>query len=67
MEGQGELIMSQGELYLGAFYNGYPHGQGQRQWINGDLYDGNFKNGYQNGQGTFECKEGGWTYTGEWQ
>jgi hypothetical protein len=31
------------------------------------MYEGNFKNGYQNGQGTFECKEGGWTYTGEWQ
>lgn len=47
--------------------NGYPSGQGARKWLNGDVYEGTFKNGYQSGQGSFECKEGGWTYSGEWQ
>ena len=67
MQGIGELTMSQGEVYVGEFIAGYPYGQGVRKWINGDVYKGQFKNGFQSGQGSFTCKEGGWSYSGEWQ
>ncbi len=66
MEGQGELLLAQGEVYIGNFQNGYPNGIGTRKWTNGDVYKGQFVNGFQSGQGIFQCKEGRWTYEGEW-
>ena len=47
MEGQGELLLAQGELYIGNFVNGFPCGYGTRKWANGDVYKGNFVNGFQ--------------------
>lgn len=40
MEGQGELLLAQGEVYIGNFVNGYPNGIGTRKWTNGDVYKG---------------------------
>lgn len=36
MQGIGELTMSEGEIYIGEFVNGYPIGHGVRKWTNGD-------------------------------
>ena len=40
MNGKGELIINEGEVFIGDFKNGFPHGQGVRRWGNGDLYEG---------------------------
>ena len=53
MEGFGELTLSQGEIYIGNFKNGYPNGKGIRKWANGDFYEGSYLNGYQTGKGLF--------------
>jgi len=46
MEGFGELNLSEGEVYLGMFSNGYPNGQGIRKFKNGDIYEGEYSSGY---------------------
>lgn len=46
MEGLGELLMTRGELYVGEFKNGFPHGHGNRTWPNGNKYIGDFRSGY---------------------
>lgn len=40
MDGFGELILAEGEVYIGEFQNGYPHGKGIRKWKNDDFYEG---------------------------
>ena len=51
MEGFGELALAEGEVYIGNFNAGYPHGLGIRKWQNGDLYEGQYKAGFQHGHG----------------
>lgn len=46
MHGRGELILSEGEVYLGEFKSGFPNGRGIRKWKNGDLYEGEYVNGF---------------------
>ena len=53
MEGFGELKLSEGEVYIGYFLNGFPNGHGIRKWANGDFYEGSYVNGYQTGKGMF--------------
>ena len=57
MEGFGELTLSEGEIYIGNFKNGYPNGQGIRKWPNGDFYEGQYANGFQTGVGLFLSQE----------
>ena len=42
-EGQGELLNTQGDRYVGEFGNGKRHGQGEMSWTNGDRYVGEWK------------------------
>ena len=46
MQGAGELIIGEGEVYVGAFVNGFPEGNGIRKWDNGDYYEGKYFNGF---------------------
>ena len=32
MHGKGELTISKGDMYIGHFSDGYPHGGGIRKW-----------------------------------
>ena len=34
MHGRGELVLCEGEVYLGEFRNGFPNGRGIRRWKN---------------------------------
>lgn len=47
MHGKGELKLTEGEVYIGEFKNGFPNGKGIRKWKNGDLYEGSYINGFQ--------------------
>lgn len=51
MNGKGELILGEKEIYIGEFSKGYPCGKGIRKWANGDLYEGNYVNGFQQDTG----------------
>jgi len=62
MHGKGELTLSEGEVYLGEFKNGFPNGRGIRKWKNGDLYEGDYVNGFQQGFGLFVSTAQGWKY-----
>ena len=46
MEGSGELILGDGEVYVGNFVKGFPEGEGIRKWDNGDYYEGQYANGF---------------------
>lgn len=67
MEGFGELSLALGEVYIGDFMAGFPHGKGIRKWDNGDFYEGDYVMGYQTGKGLFLSLEQGWKYIGEWK
>ncbi len=46
-EGNGQMIMVNGDVYKGEFHNGRFHGKGEYHYSNGDVYIGNFENGFE--------------------
>ena len=42
---------SNGDVYIGEFYNGKRHGYGVYYWTNGDIWYGKYEGGYRNGYG----------------
>ena len=45
MQGQGTLIYTDGEKFVGEFEYGRPHGQGTLTYADGEKFVGEFKNG----------------------
>ena len=62
----GEIIWSNGVIYVGDLRNGMPHGFGIMVYKNKDVYIGNIENGLTEGQGAYvyfkdgECDFGSW-------
>jgi hypothetical protein len=61
----GTKTWTNGDKYVGEFYDGKRTGQGTYTWPNGDKYVGEFNDGKKTGQGTYTwpsgtVKEGVW-------
>ena len=54
----------EGDIYIGEFKSGDPHGQGTYTYANGDKYVGEFQDGKAHGQGTYTYTNGD-KYVGE--
>jgi len=65
-DGEGQLVWSNGNRYVGEFRQGLKHGKGRDMLASGTVYDGDFVNGFWEGQGTLETGTGG-TYVGEFK
>jgi len=48
-EGEGSMILENGDSYKGQFHNGLFHGLGEYKYSNGDVYIGAFENGRESG------------------
>ena len=48
-EGDGQMILENGDTYKGQFHNGLFHGFGEYRYGNGDIYVGNFDQGRESG------------------
>jgi hypothetical protein len=66
--GQGTMIFSSGNKYVGEFKDGWYDGQGTFTWASGewegDKYVGEYKDGFWHGQGTYTWAKGD-KYVGE--
>ena len=47
-----------GDVYVGEFWDNQPNRQGTYTFANGDVYVGEFRNGFPNGQGTYTFANG---------
>jgi hypothetical protein len=54
----GKKYVSEGDMYVGEFYNGVANGQGTYTLANGDKYVGRFENGAFHGKGTYTFSNG---------
>jgi hypothetical protein len=64
-EGNGRMILPNGDEYTGAFRAGKAHGEGTHFQSDGEIYAGHFKDGLRNG--TAESKlPGGYSYQSRW-
>jgi hypothetical protein len=57
-EGQGQLVWTNGDRYVGAFFNGKQHGHGGLYFHNGAEYIGNWECGHMHGQGNHRLHNG---------
>ena len=62
----GEIIYSNGSIYIGDLLNGQPNGFGIRVYVNRDAYIGTFENGLAEGQGAYVYFNSGDCYHGQW-
>ncbi|CAH2033577.1 unnamed protein product [Thlaspi arvense] len=61
-----EKPLPNGDLYLGSFSGGFPHGSGKYLWKDGCMYEGDWKRGKASGKGKFSWPSGA-TYEGEFR
>ncbi|VAH91063.1 unnamed protein product [Triticum turgidum subsp. durum] len=59
-----ERALSNGDLYLGQWRGGVPHGDGKYLWVDGCMYEGEWRRGKATGRGRFSWPSGA-TYEGE--
>jgi hypothetical protein len=62
----GEIVLPDGENYVGEFKDGWRSGQGVNTWPDGDKYVGEYKDGKRNGRGT-QTRLSGEKYIGEFK
>ncbi|XP_073280924.1 phosphatidylinositol 4-phosphate 5-kinase 1-like [Primulina huaijiensis] len=65
-DGTLEKHLRSGDLYIGSFSNGTPHGLGKYLWKNGCMYEGGWKKGKASGKGKFSWPSGA-TFEGEFK
>jgi len=65
IEGLGERLLK-GDLYIGTFVNGSPHGKGIITYQNKSVYDGQWDAGKPQGQGEKTDSNGISLYKGMW-
>lgn len=58
LTGTGKMTFVSGDIYDGAFLDGYRNGQGAYTWISGDKYDGEWASDQMNGSGTYTYSDG---------
>ncbi|XP_010521233.1 PREDICTED: phosphatidylinositol 4-phosphate 5-kinase 1 [Tarenaya hassleriana] len=61
-----EKPLPNGDLYIGSFCGGVPHGSGKYLWKDGCMYEGEWKRGKASGKGKFSWPSGA-TYEGEFK
>jgi 1-phosphatidylinositol-4-phosphate 5-kinase len=61
-----EKPLPNGDLYIGSFSGGFPHGSGKYLWKDGCMYEGDWKRGKASGKGKFSWPSGA-TYEGEFK
>lgn len=61
-----EKPLPNGDLYIGSFSGGFPHGSGKYLWSDGCMYEGEWKRGKASGKGKFSWPSGA-TYEGEFK
>lgn len=61
-----EKILSNGDYYMGQWYDNFPHGQGKYLWVDGCMYEGEWYKGKTMGKGRFSWPSGA-TYEGEFK
>ena len=66
MDGQCIYYWTNGQTYVGSFFNGNQDGLGTLTLANGDKYVGQFIDGKFNGQGTYNWFNGD-RYIGFWK
>jgi len=64
--GNGTLIYSEGDRYIGKFRNDRANGTGKYFFASGNSFVGEFENDRLNGRGTFYFQDGN-KYVGEWK
>ncbi len=57
-EGDGVLLLPNGDIYTGSFKAGQPEGVGRLETIDGNVYDGPFRAGQPHGEGTITTAAG---------
>lgn len=62
----GEIIYSDGRVYIGDLREGKPYGFGIMVYVNRDAYIGTVENGYREGQGAYVYLNNGDCYHGPW-
>lgn len=58
LDGLGELVFSNQDVYNGNFRNGKRYGSGVYQWISGDSYDGDWVDDKMSGTGKYNFSNG---------
>ncbi|XP_023288462.1 radial spoke head 1 homolog [Orussus abietinus] len=64
--GKGQVILPNGDKYVGSYCKGLRYGKGLYVFKNGARYEGEWKNGLKDGRGTFWYPDGTY-YDGEWR
>ncbi|KZV28831.1 phosphatidylinositol 4-phosphate 5-kinase 2 [Dorcoceras hygrometricum] len=65
-DGTLEKRLRNGDLYIGSFSTGTPHGLGKYLWKDGCMYEGEWKKGKASGKGKFSWPSGA-TFEGEFK
>ncbi|KAM7252821.1 hypothetical protein ACFE04_025439 [Oxalis oulophora] len=61
-----EKMLPNGDLYIGSFSAGVPHGSGKYLWRDGCMYEGEWRRGKASGKGKFSWPSGA-TFEGEFK
>ncbi|WMV12443.1 hypothetical protein MTR67_005828 [Solanum verrucosum] len=59
-----EMVLSNGDAYVGSFKGVFPHGKGKYTWSDGSVYDGCWEEGKMSGEGRFVWPSGA-SYEGD--
>ncbi|XP_022989580.1 phosphatidylinositol 4-phosphate 5-kinase 8-like isoform X1 [Cucurbita maxima] len=51
IQGLTENVLSNGDVYIGNFKDGLPHGKGKYTWFEGTIYEGDWEDGKMAGKG----------------
>ena len=65
-QGQGKSTDTEGNIYEGAWEDGWRHGQGKYTYIDGEVYEGAWEDGRRHGQGKYTNPSGA-AYEGAWE
>ncbi|XP_073035661.1 phosphatidylinositol 4-phosphate 5-kinase 1-like [Primulina eburnea] len=65
-DGALEKRLRNGDLYIGSFSSGIPHGLGKYLWKDGCMYEGEWRKGKASGKGKFSWPSGA-TFEGEFK
>ena len=65
-QGEGEVYLDNGDVYVGGMEDGLKSGSGTYTWVDGQVYKGKYVNGVENGQGTEKYSNGD-SYVGEFR
>jgi len=67
VSGSGRYLFSNGDRYIGNFFDSRPHGNGAMYYANGKKYIGEWKRGLRDGMGSLYSADGALIYHGHWK